>query len=288
MGAQEYSASGGSGSLADTTAIVKGSADATKLLRFEVDGMPVGTNVATPPSAAAFTIARTDAAQTFTGNQTVTGAVIASTGLAIGTGLTSADQRFINDSLQSGVAVVDGASSGLRKMRADGYVGADWVIGQTPTSGPRVSNLSSTVLVTNNDVSAYYPLASANLFLYGTSNTSRDTGLSRVAAGVVGIGTGTDGSVAGVGRATYYEAVVGASVASAATIAPTGGIFHVTGTTQITTISLPRAGFTGSIRVIPDGIFSTATGGNIAVASIAVVARLLEFCFDGTSWYPSY
>ena len=115
-----------------------------------------------------------------------------------------------------------------------------------------------------------------------------DTASSRVAAGVLGIGTGAQGSVAGTARATYWETVVGGNVASASTITPTGGIFHVTGTTQITTINLPRTGFTGCLRIIPDGLFSTATGGNIALASVAVVSKVLEECYDGTSWYPSY
>jgi hypothetical protein len=80
--------------VADTTAVVKGSADATKLLRFEADGLTTGTTrVVTPPDAdtrlpvasqfitftgptaartatlpdANFTAARIDAAQTFVG-----------------------------------------------------------------------------------------------------------------------------------------------------------------------------------------------------------------------------
>lgn len=124
----------------------------------------------------------------------------------------------------------------------------------------------------------YYWLGSA----VGTTSA----GIGYVAAAV----TGAFGTTAGDGslRAKYYETVVGANVASASTIAPTGGIFHVTGTTQITTISLPRTGFTGSIQIIPDAAFTTATGGNIALASTAVVGRVLTMTYDGTSWYPSY
>lgn len=88
--------------------------------------------------------------------------------------------------------------------------------------------------------------------------------------------------------AQYFRAGVGANVASAATITPTGTLFHVTGTTQITTINLPFTGFTGCIRTIPDAAYTTATGGNIAVASTATANRVLDFCYDGTSWYPSY
>lgn len=56
--------------VADSTAIVKGSADATKQLRIEVDGFtPGATRVATFPDAD-ITVARSNAAQTFTGTQT--------------------------------------------------------------------------------------------------------------------------------------------------------------------------------------------------------------------------
>ncbi len=80
----------------------------------------------------------------------------------------------------------------------------------------------------------------------------------------------------------------GAAIASAATIAPFAGVHHVTGTAAINTITPPYAGFTGSIRLIPDGLWTLATGGNIALASTAVVSRALTVTFDGTSWYPSY
>jgi len=54
----------------DSTAIIKGSADATKLLRIEVDGFTTATTrVLTPPNANA-TIAGLEVAQTFTSEQT--------------------------------------------------------------------------------------------------------------------------------------------------------------------------------------------------------------------------
>ena len=55
----------------DTTAVVKGSSDATKLLRIEVDGFTTGTTrVLTPPNANA-TIAGLEVQQSFTAPQTV-------------------------------------------------------------------------------------------------------------------------------------------------------------------------------------------------------------------------
>jgi len=62
----------GSGGLpvVDTTAIVKGSADPTKLLRFEVDGFTTGTTRVLTPQNADYTIAGTNISQTFTATQT--------------------------------------------------------------------------------------------------------------------------------------------------------------------------------------------------------------------------
>lgn len=70
--APSWAAPSGGGStlpVADTTALVKGSADATKLLRIEVDGFSTGvTRVATPPNAD-FAMAALNVAQTFTAKQ---------------------------------------------------------------------------------------------------------------------------------------------------------------------------------------------------------------------------
>ena len=83
----------------------------------------------------------------------------------------------------------------------------------------------------------------------------------------------------------------GANVASATTITPTGEIFHVTGTTAIATIT-PPTGLTDcmQITIIPGGIFTTTTAGNIALATTAVVNRALTMTYDVTTskWYPSY
>jgi hypothetical protein len=92
----------------------------------------------------------------------------------------------------------------------------------------------------------------------------------------------------------YYPSistpVVGAAVASASTMAPTGIINHVTGTAAVNTITLP-AGFTGGcLTLIPDAIFTTGTSGNIALASTAVVGKALIECYDPNTskFYPSY
>ena len=84
---------------------------------------------------------------------------------------------------------------------------------------------------------------------------------------------------------------VTAAVASAAgPIVPSGPLFHVTGTAAITGFTLPTGFVGGTFSIIPDGVFTTTTAGNIALASTAVVNKLLTYTFDATTskLIPSY
>ena len=74
-GAGSWQAAGGGSSLpvVDTTGIAKGSSDATKIVRFEVDGFTTGTTRTLTPQNNSYTIAGTDIAQTFTQTQTFNG-----------------------------------------------------------------------------------------------------------------------------------------------------------------------------------------------------------------------
>lgn len=64
----------------DATAIIKGSADASKLLRIEVDGFTTATTRVLTPQNADYTIAGTDLAQSFTGTQTFNTAIAMASG----------------------------------------------------------------------------------------------------------------------------------------------------------------------------------------------------------------
>lgn len=79
----------------------------------------------------------------------------------------------------------------------------------------------------------------------------------------------------------------GADVASAATIVPTGNLFHVTGTTGITSISGTniRAGTT--IRMIFDGILTVTAGSNLKMAGnfTTSASDVLVMTWDGNNWY---
>jgi hypothetical protein len=86
------------------------------------------------------------------------------------------------------------------------------------------------------------------------------------------------------------------AVASAASITPSGPLFHMTGTTQITLINVP-VGFAangttanvggGQFCVIPDAAYTTATGGTATAtavplkkASTAVAGQTMCFTYD--------
>jgi len=81
------------------------------------------------------------------------------------------------------------------------------------------------------------------------------------------------------------------TIASAATIQPLAPITFISGTTTINTITAP-AEFVGGgqITLIPTGLWSTGTSGNIAIATTGVVSKALILSYDATTtkWYPSY
>lgn len=86
---------------------------------------------------------------------------------------------------------------------------------------------------------------------------------------------------------------IGTSLASASTIAPVSPIVHVTGTTTINTITAPAgcatSGYGCYVILVPDGLWSTGTSGNIAIAGTAVVGNAITETYDPATskWYPS-
>ena len=133
--------------------------------------------------------------------------------------------------------------------------------------------------------------AGTGFMLGGAASTSpclADSGalLKIQQAGASGCASDTDFS------ARLYAQTVGTAIASAATIAPVAPVTHITGTTLITTITAPTifatSGYGGCITLIPDGLWTLGTSGNIATAVTASVNQAVNLCYDnGTSkWYP--
>lgn len=82
---------------------------------------------------------------------------------------------------------------------------------------------------------------------------------------------------------------VGPVIASAATIAPTKPIHHVSGTAAIATITPPWEGFAGPLILIADAIWTWTNGGNIQVAgTVTAAGRTVTFTYDRKTlkWYP--
>lgn len=122
---------------------------------------------------------------------------------------------------------------------------------------------------------------------------ANDLGLNRNAAGVLEVNNGTAGTYRDL-KHRLRVMTVGADIASATTIAPTESIHMVTGTTVTATITAPTpfavANGGGTITLIPTGLWTTNTAGNIALATVGVVGKAIIFHYNNTTskWYPSY
>lgn len=116
----------------------------------------------------------------------------------------------------------------------------------------------------------------------GTLGAGSDTGLGRHSAAVIKATNGSTGINAFLGG--------GASVASAAALPlPTGRVFHVTGTTNITSITSTNFSAGVVITLIFDGILTLTDGGNLKLVGNFVTAAnsTISLIFDGTNWFET-
>ncbi len=162
------------------------------------------------------------------------------------------------------------------------------------------STLKSTILIGQNGMGWYRTTESSPRVAYGTNgfiagsteqyfwtNTSAnatatpDTGLARNSAGVVEANNGSKGSV-------RYLMGGGTAVASAAALPlPTGSVFHVTGTTGITSITSTSFQSGVMITLIFDGALTVTDGGNLKLAGnfTTTADDTLTLIYDGINWY---
>lgn len=142
----------------------------------------------------------------------------------IGTGRTSSDILLeIDPSNTSTLAVLDGTISFVRQLRASALSAASFHLGTT-FAGVRMAaaaNGEGGFLIS--DASVYKSLSTAGVYIYGASNTSKDTNVSRLAAGVISAGAGSDLSQSGwfvdarTSRvATQFDATLNTTLANVA------------------------------------------------------------------------
>lgn len=112
----------------------------------------------------------------------------------------------------------------------------------------------------------------------------------------------TKSIVPGFGTNVDRASVTAAVASAAGATLPSGPLFHVTGTNAITawgsSTTLGAVGMGGGSSnsqgapfcAIPDAIFTTTATNNIALATTAVVNKMLCFTFDATNkkYVPSY
>ncbi len=85
----------------------------------------------------------------------------------------------------------------------------------------------------------------------------------------------------------------GAAVASAASIVPTGNLFHVTGTTNITSVTAADGNTAiaagTKITIIFDGVLTFTDGSNLKLAGNFVTTPddSITLVYDGTNWYET-
>lgn len=113
---------------------------------------------------------------------------------------------------------------------------------------------------------------------------------------VVNNGTSTGNIIEGQNNAAevfafgdnnLWHTFAGAPVASAAAIVPTGNLFHVTGTTTITSITSTGIVAGTQITIIFDGILTFTDGSNLVLASdfVTTANDTITLVFDGTNWH---
>lgn len=84
-----------------------------------------------------------------------------------------------------------------------------------------------------------------------------------------------------------FSAGMGAAVASASAIAPTGNTFHVTGTTTITSVSGTGITAGTAITIIFDGVLTFTDGSNLKLAGnfVTTADDTITLVWDGSNWY---
>ena len=210
----------------------------------------------------------------YTGSQGYTGSAGTTLTITQGTGISVST---------SGTTVTISATGG------NGYTGSQGVTGLGFT-GSR--GFTGSIGFTGSSGSGYtgsagsFPTSTSNALTISnsTTNTSTNAG-ALVVTGGVGIGSGLVVNL--IARGSWSP-----TITSTSTISPTYAINFVSGSATINTIVAPSPILysSGQITLIPTGLWTISTSGNVALASTAIVNKALIMTFDGgtNKWYPSY
>ena len=85
--------------------------------------------------------------------------------------------------------------------------------------------------------------------------------------------------------------VIGATIASATTVAPAAPLTSISGTAAIATITVPAAlPVNGCLAFLPTGNFTLNTSGNVTAASTAITGHIMTLCYNSVTslWLASY
>lgn len=194
-------------------------------------------------------------------------------------------------STSSGSNIVRMTSSGgddfIRLDNSGGSWAFGYIDGSFPASGGSFLILDyavPAVALALQPTTSILALRSVGHFGWTASSAAAaaDTSFARVSAGVIRAAAGGAEVRALIGG--------GAAVASAAALpVPTGRVFHVTGTTNITSITSTNFQAGVAITMIFDGVLTVTDGNNLKLAGNFVTAAdsTLSLVYDGTNWYET-
>lgn len=259
----------------------------TKDVFATVTAAELATHVVGPSSATDDALARFDA----TTGKLVQNSVVTADDVGVVSGVTQLnvdnlrlDGNTISSTNTNGDINLTPNGSGLTRGTGDFIASQDVFAGRALYIGGTTWATSEQAF----DQSSQY-LGSSVRVVWGSAGTpdaygfSPDLGIGRHADGVLKV---TAGAVTAV-RALQGG---GAAVASASALpVPTGRVFHVTGTTNITSITSTNLQAGVVITMIFDGVLTVTDGGNLKLAGNFVTAAdsTLSLVYDGTNWYET-
>jgi hypothetical protein len=301
--------------VADNLFSIYDSVDTTKVATFEVSGLTTATTRTYTFPDVSGTFAVLSATQTFSGTNTFsnqlsiqgltagkgTGALANNTAfgnLALNSTTTgNFNCSFGNTSLQNNLTGIGNVGFGHATNRANTASSYNTAIGTsalqngTGEKNTAIGNNAGFNMTTGskNVIIGSYAGALAPISLTGNNFIVLSDGDGNVRA----YWDSLDATFAGALRVTDPIGTNAAAptLASGTVITPMKSISFVSGTSAINIIVPTHfAGAGGSIVLIPTGIFTWTTAGNIALAGTAVVNKALTMTYDSATlkWYPSY